>query len=400
MDVAKAAQAALEKRARAWEQRKAVMDDPTLTDADRRSRVEAIDAEMAALEQEARSHIQLAEREAEARELNERAARLTGGTRSGRPEVRDEAAELRALARGQVSEVEFDLRTAQSGVPENAGNTKATTFVAQVIQAMRERSAFFGLARVVTTSGGETMEWPVKNGIDPATPPVSNVGRVAENTTYPKGDQSWSMVNIGAYKYGVIVEATEEIATDSALPILSIVATDAGEAVADYVLTDLLVGDGTNKPWGWITRATGGVNAADLSFITFDNMMDLQYSLTAPYRRNGIYLVSDLAVATLRKLKDNEGRYLWAPAVTAGEQDTILGKPVLTDPNVPTAGAGSKVALFGDPSRYLIRQVRSMRVVRSDEYGYDRDVIAFKVTWRGSGDLFDLNSVKALTVDA
>jgi len=144
----------------------------------------------------------------------------------------------------------------------------------------------------------------------------------------------------------------------------------------------------------------GGTPPADINAITFDHLMDLQYSLTSPYRRNGIYMVSDLAIPVLRKLKDNEGRYLWTPAINAGESDTILGKRVLTDPNIPSSGEGAKVAVFGDPSKYLIRQVNSLRVVRSDEYGYDRDVIAFKITWRGSGDLFDTNSVKALTVAA
>jgi HK97 family phage major capsid protein len=274
------------------------------------------------------------------------------------------------------------------------------TFVAQVLEAMRERSPFFSRARVLTTSGGEVMEWPVKNALNPATAPVSNAGQVAENTAYAKGDQSWSKTNIGAHKYGVIVEATQEIVDDSALPILSILAADAGEAVADVVVADLLIGNGTNKPWGWITRASGAVNAANLAGVTFDNLMDLQYALRAPYRRNGVYMFNDTAIAALRKIKDNDGRYLWQPALTAGAPDMILGKGVLTDPNVATAGAGAKVGVFGDPSKYLIRQVKSLRVTRSDEYGFDRDVIAFKVSWRGSGDLYDLNSVKALTVTA
>ncbi|GAB3847264.1 phage major capsid protein [Micromonospora andamanensis] len=399
MDYVALANAALEKRARAFEQLKSVYGDSALSAADRDERAARINTDIDALGAEAEGHIRSAEREAEHRALNARAAGLAGG-RESRGQGRDEAAELRSLAQGKVAEVDFDLRTAQSGVAANAGNTKPTTFVATVLEAMRERSPFFGRARLLTTSGGEVMEWPVKNGLNPATAPVSGAAQVAENTAYPKGDQAWSKTNIGAHKYGVIVEATQEIIDDSALPILSILAADAGEAVADVVVADLLVGNGTNKPWGWITRASGAVNAANLAGVTFDNLMDLQYSLRAPYRRNGVYMFNDLAVASLRKIKDSDGRYLWQPGVTLGEPDSILGKPVLTDPNILTAGAGAKVGAFGDPSKYLIRQVKNLRVVRSDEYGYDRDVVAFKVTWRGSGDLFDLNSVKALTVTA
>ncbi|MEV6638103.1 phage major capsid protein, partial [Actinoplanes sp. NPDC051470] len=316
---------------------------------------------------------------------------------------RNEAQELRDLATGKRDTVDFDLRTAQSGVATNAGNTKKTTFVAQVIEAMRERSEFFGRATTLTTAGGEVMEWPVKNGLNPGTPPLSGAAQVAENTAYPKGDQSWTKTSIGAFKYGVIAEATQEIVDDSELPILSILAEDAGESVADLLVRDLLVGNGTAKPWGWITRATAGVTlpaASTLASITFDHLLDLQYSLTAPYRRKGVYMFSDLATPVIRKLKDGEGRYLWAASVQAGEPDTIHGKPYLTDVNVATSGASAKIGAFGDPKKYLVRQVKQLRVTRSDEYGFDRDVVAFKVTWRGSGDLYDLNSVKALVLPA
>ncbi|MEU8086331.1 phage major capsid protein [Micromonospora sp. NPDC049101] len=407
MDYIAAANAALEKRARAFSELRSVMDDSRLSAGERDERSARINADIDALGNEAEGHVRAAEREVENRELTARAASLAAGNGERRTQGRDEAAELRALALGKVSEVNFDLRTAQSGVAANAGNTKPVTFVAQVLEAMRNRSQFFGRARLMTTSGGEVMEWPVKNAMNPATQPVvptAGAGTsllTAENTAYGKGDQSWSKTNIGAYKYGIIVEATQEIVSDSALPILSILANDAGETVADDVVKDLLLGNGTNKPAGWAYRATtSGVNAATVSAITFENLLDLQYSLTAPYRRNGVYLFNDSAVPVLSKIKDTTGNYLWRPSVQAGEPDTIWGKPVITDPNMPIAGASAKVGLFGDPSKYLIRQVNQLRVTRSDEYGFDRDVVAFKVNWRGSGDLFDLNSVKAITVTA
>lgn len=400
MDYIALANAALEKRTRAFNELRSVMEDASLTDAAKAERSEKLNADISALGTEAEGYIRQAEQEVEHRELNARAAKLAGG-RETRTDVRDEAAELRALARGEVTEVSFDLRTATTGTATNAGNTKQTTFVATVLEAMRNRSQFFGRARLLTTSGGEVMEWPIKNALNPATAPVSGAALTAENTPYAKGDQSWTKTSIGAFKYGVIVEATQEIVADSALPILSILASDAGEAVADVVVSDLLLGNGTNKPAGWAYRATtSGVNAANLAGITFANMLDLQYSLTAPYRRNGVYMVNDSAVPVLSKIVDSTGNYLWRPSVQAGEPDTIWGKPVITDPNMPTSGASAKVALFGDPSKYLIRQVSGLRVTRSDEYGFDRDVIAYKVSWRGSGDLFDLNSVKALTVTA
>jgi len=394
MDFASVAKAALEKRADLIAELRSVETDTGLSEAEKRERVERIDADVRALEVEAREAVERGEREAEVRSLAERAGGLVlPGTPEARQGERDEAAELRAVARGELPGVDFDLRTATSGNAANAGNTYATTFVAQVIEAMRVRSDFFSKARTLTTASGETLEYPVKNGRPTA-------AQVAENTPYGKSDGSWTKTNIGSYKYGVIVEATQEIVDDSQLDILGILAEDAGEAVADKVMADLLVGDGAGKPFGWITRSTGAVNAADLASVSTDNLIDLQHSILKPYRRNAVFMTSDTAIRNLRKLKDSTGNYIWQPALTAGAPDTILGTPIMTDPNVVTSGAGAKVLVYGDPSKYLIRQVKSLRVVRSDEYGYDRDVVAFKVTWRGSGDLFDLASVKALTVTA
>jgi HK97 family phage major capsid protein len=394
MDFAALANAALEERMKLVTELRSVEADSGLSDAEKRERVERIDRDVTRLESEARDAVERGEREAEVRSLAERAGGLVlPGAPEGRSGERDEASELRALARGEVAGVDFDLRTATSGTAANAGNTYATTFTAQVIEAMRVRSDFFSKARLLTTGSGETMEWPVKNGRPTA-------AQVSENTAYGKSDESWSKTNVGAYKYGVIVEATNEIIDDSQLDILGILAQDAGEAVADKVMSDLMVGNGTSKPWGWVTRSTGAVNAANLAGVSTDNLIDLQHSILRPYRKNAVFMTSDSAVQSLRKLKDTTGNYIWQPSLQAGAPDTILGTAILTDPNIVTSGAGAKVLVYGDPSKYLIRQVKNLRVVRSDEYGYDRDVVAFKVTWRGSGDLFDLASVKALTVTA
>ncbi|WP_326827367.1 phage major capsid protein [Streptomyces sp. NBC_01751] len=394
MDFAAAAKAALEKRANLVSELRSVEADTVLSDAEKRERVERIDTDLRAVESEARDAVERGEREAEVRNLAQRAGGLIlPGQGEQRSSGRDEAAELRSIARGDLAGADFEIRTATSGTPGNAGNTYSNTFVAQVIEAMRVRSQFFGYARTLTTSSGETLEYPVKTGRPTA-------AQVAENVAYGKSDEAWTKTNIGAYKYGVIVEATQEIVDDSQLDILGILAQDAGEAVADKVMADLLVGTGGTKPWGWITRSTGAVNANNLAAVTADNLIDLQHSILQPYRKGAVFMTSDSAVQTLRKLKDTTGRYLWEPSLQAGKADTLLGTPVLTDPNIVTAGAGAKILAYGDPSKYLIRQVKNLRVVRSDEYGYDRDVVAFKVTWRGSGDLFDTASVKALTVTA
>ncbi|HAT1291283.1 TPA: phage major capsid protein, partial [Corynebacterium striatum] len=127
-----------------------------------------------------------------------------------------------------------------------------------------------------------------------------------------------------------------------------------------------LVGDGKGKPTG-IFDATGGgisdVTTAKATDITADELIDLHYSLRAPYRARAVWLMNDATVKTVRKLKDNQGQYLWQPALTAGAPDMILGKPVHTSTFAPEIKAGAKTVAFGDLSYYWIadRQGRSFK---------------------------------------
>ena len=45
------------------------------------------------------------------------------------------------------------------------------------------------------------------------------------------------------------------------------------------------------------------MTAAKVDAVTFDEVMDLFYSLRAPYRRNSVFIMNDSTVKALRKLK-------------------------------------------------------------------------------------------------
>jgi HK97 family phage major capsid protein len=80
---------------------------------------------------------------------------------------------------------------------------------------------------------------------------------------------------------------------------------------------------------------------------------------------------------------------VWQPGLTAGVPDTILGKPLYTDPNMPAVGAAAKSVLFGDFSTYFVRQVEAIRFERSDDYAFNTDLITYRAILRGDGDQVD-----------
>ena len=161
-----------------------------------------------------------------------------------------------------------------------------------------------------------------------------------------------------------------------------------------------LIGDGKGKPTG-IFAATGGAeNGATTAgaAITFDDMIELFYSLKSPYRKKAVWVLNEQTVKALRKVKDSNGQYIWQPSVTAGVPDTILNRPYVTSVYAPTPDAGNKAIAFGDFSYYWIadRQGRSLK--RLNELFAMNGQVGFLASQRVDGKLILPEAVKTLTI--
>ena len=118
-----------------------------------------------------------------------------------------------------------------------------------------------------------------------------------------------------------------------------------------------------------------------------NNLIDLMFSATAPYRNSASagWLVKDATLGAIRKLKDGAGRYLFEPAAIVGQPDSFLGKPIQTDPNVAAVALGAKSVAFGDFSAYFVRMAGGVRFERSDDFKFDTDQVAFRPVIRADG---------------
>lgn len=407
----------LTKRANVFEQRKALTDSlkageqPT---AEQRAQLDAMDADLDRMGEEARTIVKDGERELEAAELRERATRLgvKAGIFTGNPGQQGAGTslsdEIRGLEYGKTLNVGSDLymrpgdearealakaaeqRVAVTGTAANAGATVPTTFVAKVLEYMLPNIGVWQCGpEIITTSGGNPLTMPRLT----ARP---SVGQVAENAAYPTSDAAFNQFTLNAKKYGVIVQVSKEMVEDSGVDIAGFIARQAGVMAGRQVAHDLLVG--TN---GVLTQAvaaqTGAVTGGTTLVVSGDDMIAAYYSVIDAYRGNAKWLMQDATVGKLRGVKDNYGQYLWQPGLVSGAPDTLLGKPVITDINMPAIGVGNSFVLFGDFSTYYVRQVNGIQVEKSFEYGWDHDLISYKVSWRGDGGLSDLTgAIKSL----
>lgn len=306
-----------------------------------------------------------------------------------REQVRDIDTELRELARGERREVVVspERRDLTKGTPTAGGNTVPTSFYDRLWEHMIEVS---GILRadptILNTQSGENIEIPV-------TTAHSTAALTAEGAAIPESDPEFAKRTLGAYKYALLIQVSRELTEDTGVDLLGYLARQAGRACGNAIGAHLITGSGSGQPTGVVTSATVGVTggAGVGGAFTADNLIDLHYSVIEAYRNSAScgWLMRDATLGAVRKLKDDNGQFLWQPSLQIGAPDTLLGKPVRTDPNVAAVAATAKSVVFGDFAAYFVRLAGGIRFERSDEFAFANDLVSFRCILRGDGVLAD-----------
>lgn len=299
--------------------------------------------------------------------------------------VETDADRLRKLVNGEVRAVDFRAESRDlSKLSAGAGaNVVPTSFHSMLHEHMIDSSAIRQTnVTVLTTESGENLQVPKTAG-------YSTASLIAEAGSITESDPSFGQVTLGAFKYAILVQVSSELLTDEGVDVAEFLARQGGRALGNGSGAHFVAGDGSSKPLGVVPASTLGKTAAGAAAITTDELIDLFYSVIHGYRQNGTWMMADATVALVRKLKDSTNQYLWSPGLISGEVDTLLGRPVVVDVNMPAATTGLKSVVFGDFSAYYIRDVNGVRVERSDDFAFQNDLATFRFILRTDGDLID-----------
>ena len=283
------------------------------------------------------------------------------------------------------------LNALQVGTDSEGGYLVPDEYERTLIEALEDQNIFRQLAHVIHTSSG-----------DRKIPVVASKGTASwidEEAQYPESDDAFGQVSIGAYKLATMIKISEELLNDSVFDMPAYIAKEFARRIGAAEEEAFFTGNGTGKPLG-ILAATGGaetgVTAAAADKITMDEVIDLFYSLRAPYRRNAVFIMNDATVKALRKLKDGQGQYLWQPSITAGTPDTILNRPVYTSGFMPTLATGNKTILFGDLGYYWVADREGRSFKRLNELYAPTGQVGFLASQRVDGKLILPDAVKVL----
>lgn len=220
----------------------------------------------------------------------------------------------------------------------------------------------------------------------------------AEGGTISAADPTISSVVLGAFKYSTINLWSAELDQDEVIGLEDLMARTTARDLAIGAGAHLTTGTGTVQPNGIITAAGNGGTAsgtANNKFFGPGDLVDLYYSVAAPYRAVGTWLVSSTGLAKVRKFVNSSGDFIWVPGL-GGAPDTVLGRPIFENPAMAAVASASKSVVFGDTSRYFVRRVTPARVEISSEYKFDTDQLALKVVERLDGNLVDTAAVNYL----
>ena len=238
----------------------------------------------------------------------------------------------------------------QEGVDADGGYLVPEEYDHRLIDVLTEENIMGSLGHIITTSGEHKINIA-------ATKPAA--AWIEEGGALTFGDATFSQILLDAHKLHVAIKVTEELLYDNAFGLENYIITQFGKALANAEEDAFLNGDGSGKPTGLFAATGGGTVAGTLSTaIKSDDMLDLVYALKRPYRKNASFIMNDKTLAQLRKLKDNNGAYIWQPSYQAGEPDKVLGYAVHT-----SAYAPENAIAFGDYSYYNIgdRGTRSFK---------------------------------------
>lgn len=151
---------------------------------------------------------------------------------------------------------------------------------------------------------------------------------------------------------------------------------------------------------GVVSAATLGVTAASASDVTFDEVaFDLPHTVDPAYRMNARFMFADSTLKVLKKKKDGEGNYLWTSGTAMREPDRIAGYAYTINQSMDAIGSGKKPVAFGDFSKYMVRRVAGVQVLRLTERYADYNQTGFLAFQRWDGALVDAGThpVKYLT---
>ena len=295
---------------------------------------------------------------------------------------------FRALALGEQRGHTFERRSVL--VP--SANTVPKSFYDEVFDVARAVGPMLEAPQIIQTTSGEDLTIPTLSAYSAMT--LKGAGASLDDV-----EPTYASITLGAYKYGGIIQAANELVTDAGFNLGAHLAQQAGNGMGYAVNAALTTGTGSSQPNGIVTASAAGTTGATgvAGAFTADNLIDLIYSVDAATRRKPsmALMMNTSSIGAARKLKDTAGNYLYnISQVGPGGQDTFAGFNVIENPHMADSAIDAKSVIAGSIDSYKVRLAGGLDVASSTEFAFQNDLTTWRFLLRVDGDLTNSSEIK------
>lgn len=277
---------------------------------------------------------------------------------------------------------------------------------ATMIKRQFESSPMRSVANIETTSS-DSMEFVIDD--DEAT----SGGWVGETSSRGEtGTPQIGLLTIPAHEQFAQPKATQKMLDDAGFDIESWLSRKVTEKMIRTENTAFVVGDGSQKPRGFLDYPAWAVAGTYERFaleqiasgsagaFTADGVKELQNSLIEVYQGSATFVTKRASWQQIITLKDGSGAYLLDPrSLKLGDTMVLLGKPVLFFDDMPVIASDSLSLAYGDFSLgYTIVDRIGFRVIRDQVT--QKPFFLFYTTKRTGGAVTNYESIKIQKLEA
>ena len=324
---------------------------------------------------------------------------LAGATDIGAPHQKAFNAYLRSGDDDALRGLEVEVKGLSTVVNSDGGylvDPQTSDTVKSVLNATASIRAIASVVHVEATSYDVLVDHS-----DVGTGWATETSTVTEGAT-PQIDR----ITIPLHELSALPKASQRLLDDSAFDIEGWLAGRIADKFARAEAASFVNGDGIDKPKGFLahTAVDDGIWAwGNLGYVptgvdgdvTAESIIDVVYAMGAEYRANAAFVMNSKTAGLVRKLKDNDGRFLWSDGLSAGQPATLMGYPVLVAEDMPDASTDGYAIAFGDfAAGYTVAERPDLRILR-DPFSAKPHVL-FYATKRVGGDVSDFAAIKLL----
>lgn len=260
-------------------------------------------------------------------------------TKEDRAKEDQEDEEQRAFEKYLRSTTAEERATANLTASDN-GAVIPTSVANKIITRVEEICPVYQLADIYRVNGKLTIPY-----YDDTTNAIS-MAYTNEFSELTSTSGKFVNIDLDGYLAGCLTKISKSLINNTSFDITSVVIERMAVAIAKFIEKELLIG--TSAKITGLSTLKNSVTSAKATAVSLDDLIEVQEAVSDVYQAEAVWIMNKKTRTAIRKLKDNEGRYLLNPDPTSKWGYTLLGKDVYCSDNMPAIAAGKTTVYYGD----------------------------------------------------